>query len=84
MGCFTHSLTADDIGKGLDCGGGSKAMYGLFELLRDEEAVTAVEYAIMLTFIIVVCIGLIAVIGQETNEMFDPDGSLSGALSSGG
>ena len=49
-------------------------------LLRDEEGVTAVEYAVMLAFIIIVCIGVIGSIGTQTKELMDPNGNLSAAM----
>jgi len=38
--------------------------------LKKEEGPTAVEYAVMLATIIVVCIGVVTTIGQRTNTMF--------------
>lgn len=38
--------------------------------LQKEEGPTAVEYAVMLATIIVVCIGVISSIGQRTVSMF--------------
>jgi pilus assembly protein Flp/PilA len=38
--------------------------------LRSEEGPTAVEYAVMLALIIVVCIGAITTLGANTNQTF--------------
>jgi pilus assembly protein Flp/PilA len=42
----------------------------LLSLLRDEQAATAVEYAVMLALILVVIIGSIASVGAGTGGMF--------------
>lgn len=39
--------------------------------LSDESGPTAVEYAVMLALIVVVCIGSIRLIGQNLNNTFD-------------
>lgn len=54
----------------------------LLALLREEDGPTAVEYAVMLGAIIVVCIGIVGVIGLQTKQMMDPNGQLSSALGS--
>jgi pilus assembly protein Flp/PilA len=51
------------------------------EFLRGEEGPTAVEYAVMLALIIVVCVAAILVVGQETNNRFN-DASLQNVLAS--
>jgi pilus assembly protein Flp/PilA len=38
--------------------------------LKEEQGPTAVEYAIMLALIIVVCFAIIAVIGSNANDQF--------------
>jgi len=38
--------------------------------LRAEDGPTAVEYAVMLAFIIIVCIAAITILGTRTNEVF--------------
>jgi pilus assembly protein Flp/PilA len=38
--------------------------------LKREDGPTAVEYAVMLALIIVVCIGAITVLGKNTNNTF--------------
>ena len=46
-------------------------MLNLFKrLLREEDGPTAVEYAVMLALIIVVCIAAITTLGSNANETF--------------
>jgi pilus assembly protein Flp/PilA len=49
-------------------------MYGFFskayQFLRDEDGPTAVEYAVMLALIIVVCITAITTLGVNANQTF--------------
>lgn len=51
------------------------------DFLRDEAGPTAVEYAVMLALIVVVCIGAITLIGNKVSSIFTnldaglPDGS---------
>jgi pilus assembly protein Flp/PilA len=40
------------------------------EFLREEDGPTAVEYAVMLALIIVVCLTAISLIGQAANQTF--------------
>jgi pilus assembly protein Flp/PilA len=40
------------------------------EFLKREDGPTAVEYAVMLALIIVVCIGAVRIIGQKANTTF--------------
>ena len=40
------------------------------KFLRVEEGPTAVEYAVMLALIVVVCIGAITTLGQKANDTF--------------
>jgi pilus assembly protein Flp/PilA len=49
--------------------------------VRDESGPTAVEYAVMLALIIVVCIGAITALGKNANTTFTSVGS---AISAGG
>ncbi len=42
--------------------------------LRDEDGPTAVEYAVMLALIIIVCIGAITTLGKNANRTFDSTG----------
>ena len=50
--------------------------------LKDESGPTAVEYAVMLALIIVVCIGTITLLGQNANGTFSNvalNGTLAGS-----
>ena len=45
------------------------------DFLKREDGPTAVEYAVMLALIIVVCIGAITTLGQNANKTFTTVGS---------
>jgi len=45
------------------------------DFLREEDGPTAVEYAVMLALIIVVCLTAISIIGQRANQTFLTVGS---------
>jgi pilus assembly protein Flp/PilA len=47
----------------------------LVEFLKEEDGPTAVEYAVMLALIIVVCFAAITFIGQQANATFAAVGS---------
>jgi pilus assembly protein Flp/PilA len=47
----------------------------LVEFLQHEDGPTAVEYAVVLALIIVVCIGAIATLGSNANTTFSTVGS---------
>ena len=47
----------------------------LVEFLQEEDGPTAVEYAVMLALIIVVCLTAISIIGQNANNTFMTVGS---------
>jgi pilus assembly protein Flp/PilA len=49
------------------------------EFLRNEEGPTAVEYAVMLALIIIVCLAAIAVLGQKASATFTSVGKTIGA-----
>jgi len=51
------------------------------ELLRREDGPTAVEYAVMLALIIVVCIGALTTLGTNTNKTFTTAGQRWGSSS---
>ena len=51
------------------------------EFLRREDGPTAVEYAVMLALIVVVCIAAITTLGKNANESF-ANTSLAAALGS--
>ena len=53
----------------------------LADLWRDEEGPTAVEYAVMLALIIVVCLAAIQFIGNSANNTFSKVGSAVNASS---
>ncbi len=50
--------------------------------LKREDGPTAVEYAVMLALIIVVCIAAIAALGSNANTTFSEVGSAVGATGS--
>ena len=52
----------------------------LVKFVKAEDGPTAVEYAVMLALIIVVCIGAITTLGQNANSTFE---GVSGALPAG-
>jgi pilus assembly protein Flp/PilA len=54
----------------------------LVEFLKREDGPTAVEYAVMLALIIVVCIAAIATLGTNANLTFSQVGSAVGTTAS--
>ena len=52
------------------------------KFLKREDGPTAVEYAVMLALIIVVCIGAITLVGQNANSTFGSVGNSLGSASS--
>jgi pilus assembly protein Flp/PilA len=52
------------------------------EFLKKEDGPTAVEYAVMLALIIVVCIAAITAIGTNANSTFSSVGSTLGGAAS--
>ena len=50
--------------------------------LKQEDGPTAVEYAVMLALIIVVCLGAITVLGQNANSTCTSVGNAIGSASS--
>ena len=54
----------------------------LVRFLKNEDGPTAVEYAVMLALIIVVCIGAIATLGSNANLTFSTVGSAVGTTGS--
>jgi pilus assembly protein Flp/PilA len=54
----------------------------LWHFLRQEDGPTAVEYAVMLALIIVVCIAAITTLGTETNQTFTSVGNTIGSTGS--
>jgi pilus assembly protein Flp/PilA len=55
-----------------------KNMQKVFAFLADESGPTAVEYAVMLALIIVVCITAIQVVGTNASKSFSSTGSALG------
>jgi pilus assembly protein Flp/PilA len=53
----------------------SRILAGVREFLRKEDGPTAVEYAVMLALIIVVCLAAVTTIGQNANATFQTVGS---------
>ena len=54
----------------------------LVSFLKNEDGPTAVEYAVMLALIIVVCIAAITTLGQNANSTFTTVGNKIGSASS--
>ena len=52
-----------------------KVVKNVVEFLKKEDGPTAVEYAVMLALIIVVCIGAITTLGNNANTKFSQVGS---------
>jgi pilus assembly protein Flp/PilA len=59
----------------------SKFATGLINLVRREDGPTAVEYAVMLALIIVVCIAAITTLGSNANQTFTSVGNTIGSTS---
>jgi pilus assembly protein Flp/PilA len=51
------------------------AMKKLLKFLKREDGPTAVEYAVMLALIVVVCIAAVTAIGSASNQTFSRVGS---------
>ena len=49
------------------------------EFLKQEDGPTAVEYAVMLSLIIVVCLSAVSVLGAKASATFDSVGQTIGA-----
>ena len=59
-------------------------MAWLISLFQDQEAATAVEYAVMLALIIVVCFVAIGALGTQNAALWsDNNGQISAALNAG-
>ena len=59
-----------------------KLTQSVVEFLKQEDGPTAVEYAVMLALIIVVCIAAITAIGTNANQTFSSVGSSLGGTAS--
>ena len=57
----------------------SKFAQFALDFLRNEDGPTAVEYAVMLALIIVVCIGAITTLGSNANVTFTSVGNAIGS-----
>jgi pilus assembly protein Flp/PilA len=53
----------------------------ILEFLRKEDGPTAVEYAVMLALIIVICLAAISVLGQNASGTFSSVGQSIGSAS---
>ena len=60
----------------------SRFRFLVADFLQREDGPTAVEYAVMLALIIVVCIGAITTLGQNANSTFTSVGNSIGSASS--
>jgi pilus assembly protein Flp/PilA len=60
----------------------SKITAHVVEFLKKEDGPTAVEYAVMLALIIVVCLAAITTLGQNANTTFTSVGTAIGSASS--
>jgi len=58
----------------------SKIREQLVNFIEKEDGPTAVEYAVMLALIIVVCLAAIQIIGANSNKAFGTVGSSIGAV----
>ncbi len=59
----------------------SHCLTSLYKFIADESGPTAVEYAVMLALIIVVCITAITTLGNNANNTFN-NVALNGAVAS--
>ena len=57
----------------------ARAFRSVSEFMKREDGPTAVEYAVMLSLIIVVCLAAISVLGQKASGTFTSVGSTLGA-----
>jgi pilus assembly protein Flp/PilA len=60
----------------------SKLLRGVVNFLQNEDGPTAVEYAVMLALIIVVCIAAITTLGSNANNTFSYVGADLGSVGS--
>jgi len=59
----------------------SQLTHQTLAFLRDEDGPTAVEYAVMLALIVVVCIAAISVLGSNANNTFNEVATTVGGAS---
>ena len=60
-----------------------KFQEALVNFLKSEDGPTAVEYAVMLALIIVVCLAAIQILGSNANKAFDTVGQSIGSTVGG-
>jgi pilus assembly protein Flp/PilA len=60
----------------------SRLMQWVCTFVRREDGPTAVEYAVMLALIIVVCVAAITTLGQNANNTFSSVGNTIGSTAS--
>jgi pilus assembly protein Flp/PilA len=60
----------------------SRLTHSVVKFVKAEDGPTAVEYAVMLALIIVVCIAAITVLGQNANQTFTSVGNSIGTTAS--
>ena len=58
----------------------AKIRNGLVNFAKSEDGPTAVEYAVMLALIIIVCLVTIQVLGSNANKAFDTVGQSIGTV----
>jgi pilus assembly protein Flp/PilA len=56
----------------------SRLVREIWNFMRNEQGPTAVEYAVMLALIVVVCIGTITTLGSNTNKTFTTTAKAAG------
>ena len=56
----------------------TRLLHSVVEFLKREDGPTAVEYAVMLSLIIVVCLAAISVLGQKASGTFTSVGQTIG------
>ena len=59
----------------------TRLLHSVVEFLKREDGPTAVEYAVMLALIIVVCITAITTLGTNANATFTKVGNVAGSAS---
>tara|TARA_B100002051_G_scaffold239233_1_gene242326 strand:- start:216 stop:413 length:198 start_codon:yes stop_codon:yes gene_type:complete len=55
-----------------------KTMQRLWKLVTDEDAATAVEYAVMLALIILACIGAVSFLGTNASNAWESNSNAIG------
>jgi pilus assembly protein Flp/PilA len=79
--CFVSSKSLTLAQTGKDNSMFSTMTRQVVQFVRNEDGPTAVEYAVMLALIIVVCIGAITTLGSNANVTFTSVGSAISASS---